>query len=48
MVAALLVFSASLTGRMNDWLGPDGQGMMDAFNSADLDLGVQAVVSNEL
>lgn len=43
MVAALLVFSASLTGRMNDWLGPDGQGMMDAFNPADLDLGVQAL-----
>lgn len=41
LVAAMLVFFASLTGRINDWLGPDGKGMMDAFNPADLDLGVQ-------
>ncbi|MCM1335756.1 MAG: ABC transporter permease, partial [Eubacterium sp.] len=32
---------ASLTGRMNSWLGADGKGMMDAFNPADHDLGVQ-------
>lgn len=43
IAAALLVFFASLTGRMNDWLGPDGQGMMDAFNPADLDLGIQVL-----
>lgn len=43
MVAVLLVFFASLAGRMNDWLGADGQGMMDAFNPADLDLGIQAL-----
>ncbi|MDO4337772.1 MAG: FtsX-like permease family protein [Eubacteriales bacterium] len=43
LVAILLVFFASLTGRMNDWLGPDGQGMMDAFNPADLDLGIQVL-----
>ena len=43
LVAALLAFFASLAERMNDWLGPDGQGMMDAFNPADLDLGVQAL-----
>ena len=41
LVAALLVFFASLAGRMNGWLGTDGKGMMDAFNPADLDLGVQ-------
>lgn len=46
IVAVLLVFFASLTGRMNDWLQPDGQGMMDAFNPADLDLGIQ--VSGDL
>lgn len=40
-VAALLVFFASLVGRMDTWLGPDGKGMMDAFNPADHDLGVQ-------
>ena len=32
LVAVLLVFFASLTGRMNAWLGPEGKGMMDAFN----------------
>lgn len=40
-VALLLVFFASLIGRMNVWLGPDGKGMMDAFNPADHDIGVQ-------
>lgn len=40
-VAALLVFFASLAGRMDTWLGPDGKGMMDAFNPADHDIGVQ-------
>lgn len=43
MVAVLLVFFASLAGRMNGWLGTDGKGMMDAFNPADLDLGVQVL-----
>ena len=43
LVAALLVFFASLAGRMNGWLGTDGKGMMDAFNPADLDLGVQVM-----
>ncbi|MCH1983452.1 ABC transporter permease [Ruminococcus sp. OA3] len=43
LIAVLLVFSASLAGRMNDWLGPQGKGMMDAFNPADLDIGVQAL-----
>ena len=43
LVAALLVFFASLAGRMNGWLGADGKGMMDAFNPADLDLGVQVL-----
>lgn len=41
LVALLLVFFASMIGRMNAWLGPDGKGMMDAFNPADHDLGVQ-------
>lgn len=43
LIAVLLVFFASLAGRMNDWLGPQGKGMMDAFNPADLDIGVQAL-----
>lgn len=41
IVAVLLVFFASLVGRMNAWLGADGKGMMDAFNPADHDMGVQ-------
>lgn len=41
LVAGILVFFASLVGRMNSWLGSDGKGMMDAFNPADHDIGVQ-------
>lgn len=43
MVVVLLVFVTSMAGRMNDWLGADGQGMMDAFNPADLDMGIQVL-----
>ncbi len=38
VVALLLVFFASLVGRMDSWLGSDGKGMMDAFNPADHDI----------
>ncbi len=41
IVAALLVFFTSLMGRVDSWLGPGGEGLMDAFNPAELDLGVQ-------
>lgn len=41
IVAILLVFFSSMAGRMNSWLGNDGKGMMDAFNPADHDIGVQ-------
>ncbi len=41
VVALLLVFFASMIGRMDTWLGADGKGMMDAFNPADHDIGVQ-------
>lgn len=41
IVAVLLVFFSSMAGRMNSWLGNDGKGMMDAFNPADHDIGVQ-------
>lgn len=43
LTALLLVFFASMAGRLDAWLGPDGQGLMDAFNPADLDLAVQPV-----
>lgn len=41
IVAILLVFFASMVGRMDTWLGADGKGMMDAFNPADHDIGIQ-------
>lgn len=41
MVAALLAFFISVIGAMNSWLGTDGKGMMEAFNPADHDIGVQ-------
>lgn len=41
IVASLLVIFASFTGRVNDWLGPQGEGLMDAFNPADLDMAAQ-------
>lgn len=42
VVALLLVFFASIVGRMDSWLGSDGKGMMDAFNPSDHDIGVQS------
>ncbi|WP_343209671.1 ABC transporter permease [Anaerolentibacter hominis] len=41
LVGMLLVFFASLAGRVNSWLGPDGKGLMDAFNPADLHIAAQ-------
>lgn len=41
IVAILLTFFVSMIGRMDTWLGTDGKGMMDAFNPADHDIGVQ-------
>lgn len=41
LVALFLVFFASMTGRLDSWLGADGKGMMEAFNPADHDIGVQ-------
>lgn len=48
IVAVLLVFFASMMGRMGAWLGPNGEGMMDAFNPADLDLAVQPLGEVEM
>lgn len=41
LVAVLLVFFASLIGRVDSWLGPNGEGLMDAFNPADLHIAAQ-------
>ena len=35
------MFFASLIGRVNAWLGPNGEGLMDAFNPADLHIAAQ-------
>ncbi len=43
MITILLVFFIALIGRMNAWLGADGAGMMNAFNPAELDIGVQVM-----
>ncbi len=40
-VSLLLVFFVSSVGRINSWLGANGEGLMDAFNPADLHLGIQ-------
>lgn len=40
IVAFLAVFLAVI-GRMGTWLGPNGEGLMNAFSVADHDLGVQ-------
>ncbi|MCM1194036.1 MAG: ABC transporter permease [Acetatifactor muris] len=49
LVAMLLVFFASLIGRMDSWLGQNGEGLMDAFNPADLHIAAQPMggASNE-
>lgn len=41
LVALLLTFFASLIGRMDSWLGPNGEGLMDAFNPSDLHIAAQ-------
>jgi len=41
VIAALLTFFLSVIGRMSAWLGPNGEGLMNAFSVADHDLGVQ-------
>ena len=41
LVAMLLVFFASLIGRVDAWLGPSGEGLMDAFNPSDLHIAAQ-------
>lgn len=41
IIAAFLVYFLSVIGRMESWLGTDGEGLMDAFSVAEHDLGVQ-------
>lgn len=41
LIAALLTLFLGIVGRMGSWLGPNGEGLMNAFSVADHDLGVQ-------
>ena len=41
IISILLVLFLSVIGRMGSWLGPNGEGMMNAFSVAEHDLGVQ-------
>lgn len=41
MIAALLVIFLSIVGTMGAWLGPNGEGLMNAFSVAEHDIGVQ-------
>ena len=41
LVAFVLTIFLSVVGRMGSWLGPNGEGLMNAFSVADHDLGVQ-------
>ncbi|MDE7283835.1 MAG: hypothetical protein K2N85_09685, partial [Lachnospiraceae bacterium] len=41
LVAFVLTIFLSVVGRMGSWLGPNGEGLMNAFSVAEHDLGVQ-------
>lgn len=48
LISALLVVFLSIVGRMGAWLGPNGEGLMDAFSAADHDLGVQPMMDMDM
>lgn len=41
VVSLLLVCLVIMVGKMNRWLGPNGEGLMDSFSVAEHDIGVQ-------
>lgn len=41
IISLMLTLFLSIIGRMGAWLGPNGEGLMNAFSVADHDLGVQ-------
>lgn len=41
IISLMLTLFLSIIGRMGTWLGPNGEGLMNAFSVADHDLGVQ-------
>lgn len=48
MIAILLAFFLSLVGKINTWIGPYGEGLMDAFSVANHDLGVQPMTNTNM
>lgn len=45
MISILLAFFLSIVGKINTWMGPHGEGLMDAFSVANHDLGVQPMTN---
>lgn len=41
LITSLLVFFLSLVGRLDAWVGPDGQGIMTAFSASPYDISLQ-------
>lgn len=48
LISAMLAVFLSIVGRMGAWLGPNGEGLMDAFSAADHDLGVQPMMDMDM
>ena len=45
LVTALLTLFATVVGRMDAWVGPNGEGLMNAFSVAEHDIGFQPAVN---
>lgn len=48
IISILLVFFLSAVGKINNWIGPQGEGLMDAFSVATHDLGVQPMTNTNM
>lgn len=48
IISILLVFFLSAVGKINNWIGPQGEGLMDAFSVAAHDLGVQPMTNTNM
>lgn len=48
VIAAALVFFTALTVRLELWTGSEGEGLMNAFSAAELDLGVQPMTAMDM
>lgn len=48
IIAILLIFFLSVVSKMNTWIGPNGEGLMDAFSVAKHDIGVQPMMNMDM